>query len=98
MGVSAQLGRSTGDLLDQVVKLLRKEKYLAEISAEKKVAIIGKPNVGKSSFVNFLLGENRSIVTDVTRDDAGFRRFTSEISRSWNCTALILPVSGKKAR
>ncbi len=71
MGVSAQLGRSTGDLLDQVVKLLPEGKISAEISAEKKVAIIGKPNVGKSSFVNFLLGENRSIVTDVpgtTRD------------------------------
>lgn len=71
MGISAQLGRSTGDLLDQVIKLLPDGKISEEISTEKKVAIIGKPNVGKSSFVNFLLGENRSIVTDVpgtTRD------------------------------
>jgi GTP-binding protein len=71
MGISAQLGRSTGDLLDQVVKLVPDGKIAEEVSAEKKVAIIGKPNVGKSSFVNFLLGEKRSIVTDVpgtTRD------------------------------
>jgi len=71
MGISAQLGRSTGDLLDQVIKLLPDGKISDEFSAEKKVAIIGKPNVGKSSFVNFLLGENRSIVTDIpgtTRD------------------------------
>jgi len=71
MGISAQLGRSTGDLLDQVIKLLPDGKISDEPSAERKVAIIGRPNVGKSSFVNFLLGENRSIVTDVpgtTRD------------------------------
>jgi GTPase len=71
MGVSAQLGRSTGDLLDQVIKLLPEGKVAEETSATKKIAVIGKPNVGKSSFVNLLLGENRSIVTDVpgtTRD------------------------------
>jgi GTP-binding protein len=71
IGISAQMGRNTGDLLDQVVKLVPDEKVVEEVSATKKIAVIGKPNVGKSSFVNLLLGENRSIVTDVpgtTRD------------------------------
>ncbi len=71
MGISAQLGRSTGDLLDQVIKIIPEGELISEDPAKRKVAIIGKPNVGKSSFVNFLLGENRSIVTDIpgtTRD------------------------------
>ncbi len=71
LGISAQLGRSTGDLLDHVIKIIPYGIVPEEMSAERKVAIIGKPNVGKSSFVNLLLGQNRSIVTDVpgtTRD------------------------------
>jgi len=71
IGISAQLGRCTGDLLDKVTTLVPDGKISEEASAERKVAVIGKPNVGKSSFVNLLLGENRSIVTDVpgtTRD------------------------------
>lgn len=71
MGISAQLGRSTGDLLDELIRLLPDGEIADETESGRKVAIIGKPNVGKSSFVNFLLGENRSIVTNVpgtTRD------------------------------
>ena len=71
IAVSASHGRGTGDLLDEVLK------YLPENAGEDyeddtiKVAIIGKPNVGKSSLVNKICGENRAIVSDIagtTRD------------------------------
>ncbi len=71
MGVSAQLGRSVGDFLDEISKIVNDAKVAEDASPTKKIAIVGKPNVGKSSLVNLLLGENRSIVTDVpgtTRD------------------------------
>ncbi|MCL5267525.1 MAG: ribosome biogenesis GTPase Der [Bacteroidetes bacterium] len=71
MGVSAQLGRTVGDFLDEVVSLVPSNESAEELSGTKRIAIVGKPNVGKSSLVNLLLGENRSIVTDVpgtTRD------------------------------
>ncbi len=71
MGISAQLGRSVGDFIDEVIKLMPEGKGIEDASGKKRIAIVGKPNVGKSSLVNFLLGENRSIVTDVpgtTRD------------------------------
>ncbi|MCE5345460.1 MAG: ribosome biogenesis GTPase Der [Bacteroidales bacterium] len=63
-------GSGTGDLLDEVVKYLPKEE-LAEIPELPRVAIVGRPNVGKSSLVNSLLGEERNIVTPLagtTRD------------------------------
>lgn len=63
-------GSGTGDLLDEVVKNLPKDEQ--EILPElPRVAIVGRPNVGKSSLVNSLLGEERNIVTPVagtTRD------------------------------
>ncbi len=71
LGISAQLGRSIGDFLDEVVSLVPADEAVEEYPGMKRVAIVGKPNVGKSSFVNLLLGENRSIVTDIpgtTRD------------------------------
>ena len=70
--VSALHGTGTGDLLDRVVKLLPEnhEEYTEE-SGIIKVAVIGKPNVGKSSVINKILGEERVIVTNIpgtTRD------------------------------
>ncbi len=63
-------GSGTGELLDAIVKNLRNE--AAEVIPElTRVAIVGRPNVGKSSLVNSLLGEERNIVTPVagtTRD------------------------------
>ncbi|MBO4617048.1 GTP-binding protein [Lachnospiraceae bacterium YSD2013] len=60
-----------GDLLDEVVKLFPDDLDYDEEDERIKVAVIGKPNVGKSSLINYILGENRLIVSDIagtTRD------------------------------
>ena len=69
--VSAVHGHGTGDLLDECMKYFPKEDENDEEDDRIKVAVIGKPNVGKSSLVNRILGEKRVIVSDVagtTRD------------------------------
>ncbi len=73
IAVSAIHGNGTGDLLDKVVELCPKNdsEKNAENSERIKIAVIGKPNAGKSSLVNRMLGDERMIVTDVagtTRD------------------------------
>lgn len=68
--ISAEQGMGVGDLLDEVIKDLPLYEE-DEDDDQIKVALIGKPNVGKSSLFNFLTGEERSIVTDIpgtTRD------------------------------
>jgi GTP-binding protein len=68
--VSAAVGKSSGDLLDRVVELLPPAPEPSE-AAEIQVAVVGRPNVGKSSLVNRLLGEERLVVADepgTTRD------------------------------
>ncbi len=70
-GVSAGQMLGIGDLLDEVVKHFPSDEENQEDEEAIKVAIIGKPNVGKSSLVNRILGEERMIVSDVagtTRD------------------------------
>ena len=69
--VSAISGKGSGDLLDVIVGLLPEQAETEEEEGALAVAVIGKPNVGKSSFVNRLLGEERMVVSDVagtTRD------------------------------
>lgn len=69
--VSAIHGHGTGDLLDEVIKYLPKQEEEEEDDGIVKVAVIGKPNVGKSSLVNAISGEERAIVSDIagtTRD------------------------------
>jgi GTP-binding protein len=69
--VSATQGLGTGDLLDRVVELLPPEEEDDAREDEIRLAVIGRPNVGKSSLVNRFLGEERVIVSDVagtTRD------------------------------
>ena len=70
--VSAASGSGTGDLLDAVVALLPEEKEEGDEHKDlPRTTIVGKPNVGKSSLTNALLGEQRNIVTPVagtTRD------------------------------
>ncbi len=69
--VSAVHGHGTGDLLDECIKYFPPETEEEEEDDHIRVAVIGKPNVGKSSLVNHILGEKRVIVSDVagtTRD------------------------------
>lgn len=69
--VSAENGSGTGELLDEVIKTFESEGVEDPDAGIPKIAIVGRPNVGKSSFLNVLLGEERSIVTDeagTTRD------------------------------
>lgn len=69
--ISSQNGSGTGDLLDEVVKHFKDEGVEDPDAGIPRLAVLGRPNVGKSSFVNLLLGEDRNIVTDIagtTRD------------------------------
>lgn len=70
--LSAANGSGTGEILDEVVKYFEKEDPRGEEEAGlPRIAVVGKPNVGKSSFINALTGEERNIVTDIsgtTRD------------------------------
>lgn len=74
--VSAISGSGTGDFLDKLVALFPKDETPAEEITIPKIAIVGRPNVGKSSLTNALLGEERNIVTNVagtTRDTINTR-------------------------
>jgi GTP-binding protein len=69
--VSSELSLNLGDLLDEVVSYLPADTETEEEKAALKIAVVGKPNVGKSSLVNRILGEDRVIVSDIagtTRD------------------------------
>jgi GTP-binding protein len=75
--VSATNGSGTGELLDEVVKYFDKaDESVNEKDELPRIAIVGKPNVGKSSLVNALTGEERNIVTNIsgtTRDSINTR-------------------------
>ena len=74
--ISAINGSGTGELMDEVVKNLPTKENLPEEEDLPKIAIVGRPNVGKSSLTNALLGENRNIVTEIagtTRDSINTR-------------------------
>ncbi|MBU2947003.1 ribosome biogenesis GTPase Der [Zobellia uliginosa] len=81
--LSSVNGSGTGDLLDDLVKVLpEKEKEESELP---RFAVVGRPNAGKSSFINALIGEDRYIVTDIagtTRDsiDTKYNRFGFEFN------------------
>ncbi|MBO0359891.1 ribosome biogenesis GTPase Der [Hymenobacter sp. BT186] len=81
--ISSASGSGTGDLLDMVVSHFQEEGVEDPDLGIPKIAVVGRPNVGKSSFVNLLLGTERSIVTDVagtTRDSiqARYNAFGNE--------------------
>lgn len=69
--VSAVNGAGTGDLLDKVISMFKNDGEEEELADIPKFSIVGRPNAGKSSLVNALIGEERNIVTDIagtTRD------------------------------
>lgn len=76
--VSSINGSGTGELLDELVKHLNTDGAEPDVSELPRFAIVGRPNVGKSSFTNALLGHERNIVTDVagTTRDAIHSRYT----------------------
>ena len=78
--ISSINGSGTGELLDDVVEAMPRQEHEEDESDIPRFAIIGRPNVGKSSFVNALLGEERNIVTNIagtTRDslDTNYTKF-----------------------
>ena len=83
--VSAANHLGLGDLLDEVVKHFPKEGLEEEEDGTLKTALIGKPNVGKSSLTNKLLGENRVIVSDI----AGTTRDAIDTEVTYNGTPYI---------
>ena len=71
IAISSELGKGIGDVLDQIVNNLKTVVSPEEDADRIKIAIVGKPNAGKSSLVNRLLGKNRVMVSNVagtTRD------------------------------
>ncbi len=69
--ISAANGGGTGELLDQVVKHFEDDGDESPEEGIPRIAVLGRPNAGKSSFINALLGKERTIVTDIagtTRD------------------------------
>ncbi|MBQ8468892.1 MAG: ribosome biogenesis GTPase Der [Clostridia bacterium] len=79
IGISAEQATGLGDLLDKIVEALP-ENSKEPTDEGIKVAIVGKPNAGKSSIINRLLGENRVIVSDV----AGTTRDAVDIPFNYN--------------
>ncbi len=82
--ISSINGSGTGDLLDALVEALPEEEVRVEDDLPR-FAVVGRPNAGKSSFINALIGEERNIVTDIagtTRDsiDTKYNRFGFEFN------------------
>jgi GTP-binding protein len=82
--ISSINGSGSGDLLDDLVKALPDEPEVEEIELPR-FAVVGRPNAGKSSFINALLGKDRFVVTDIagtTRDsmDTKYDRFGFEFN------------------
>ncbi len=94
--VSSLSGSGTGDLLDEVVKHLEPEPLVLDTELPK-IAIVGRPNVGKSSLLNALLGNERTIVTPI----AGTTRDTIHTHYTqFNKNILLIDTAGirKKAK
>lgn len=87
--ISAIHGVGTGDLLDAVIKALRDTNYRFEEEDDEdilKIAIVGRPNAGKSTLVNHLLGEERVIVSPI----AGTTRDSIDSRLKWHGEDVIL--------
>lgn len=84
--VSAEHGRNTGELLDRVLTLLPGDGAPEEGPDPIMLAVIGRPNVGKSSLINALAGEERSIVSDAP----GTTRDVVDTAIVWDGTPFVL--------
>ena len=95
IAISSTHGLGVGDLLDEVTKLFPEDADLSENEDEIKVAVIGRPNAGKSSLINKILGENRLIVSNIagTTRDAIDSRFTHNGDKF-----LIIDTAGMRKR
>ena len=96
--LSATNGGGTGELLDEMVKYFKKEdESIREEDSLPRIAIVGRPNVGKSSMVNALTGQQRNIVTDIsgTTRDAIHSRY-----KAFGFDFLLIDTAGirKKAK
>jgi GTP-binding protein len=96
--LSATNGGGTGELLDEMVKYFKKEdESIREEDSLPRIAIVGRPNVGKSSMVNALTGQQRNIVTDIsgTTRDAIHARY-----KAFGFDFLLIDTAGirKKAK
>ncbi|MCF0132864.1 MAG: ribosome biogenesis GTPase Der [Blautia sp.] len=80
LAVSAANRLGLGDLLDEIVKGFPEGSDMEEEDDVPKIAVVGKPNVGKSSLINKLLGEDRVIVSDI----AGTTRDAIDTKVKWN--------------
>ncbi len=78
--ISAVSKQGLGDMLDEVVKHFPDDEMEAEEDDRPRIAVVGKPNVGKSSIINKLLGENRVIVSNI----AGTTRDAIDTAITWN--------------
>lgn len=77
INVSAINGSGTGDLLDLIISKFSKKEEEEVLEEIPRLAIVGRPNAGKSSMINALIGEDRTIVTDIagTTRDSIYTRF-----------------------
>ena len=96
--LSATNGSGTGEILDELVKYFNKvDESIREEDSLPRIAIVGRPNVGKSSMVNALTGQERNIVTDIsgTTRDAIHTRY-----KSFGFDFLLIDTAGirKKAK
>lgn len=75
--ISAATGSGTGELLDKLVSLFKKDSEIIEEELPR-IAVVGRPNAGKSSLINAFIGEDRNIVTDIagTTRDSIYTRYT----------------------
>lgn len=96
--ISSITGSGTGEILDAIAAHIPEQEEEAEAANTiPRIAILGRPNVGKSSLLNALLGENRNVVTDIagtTRDSI------HTLYNQFNMQALLIDTAGirKKAR
>ncbi len=95
MFVSSATGSGTGDLLDKTIELFSKEKELIVDEDIPKLTIVGRPNVGKSSFLNALVGKDQNIVTSIagtTRDTINTRY------QKYNKNFILVDTAGLRKR